>query len=250
MKKQKLVMLPGWGMDYTVWEPVSSFLFQYFEPVFCDWHDVDTVEAFKTRVFSLIEEKIEGSFWLLGWSLGSLLAIEAACKYADRVDRVILICGTSRFTRDKKSGYSCGWTQSVVEKMKAALYNDRQKTLASFYDSMFSEEEIKQGYDKKTKEFIQTGKACKLKELEAGLDFLIHEDVRGMLENINAPLLLIHGEKDTICPVSASEYISKQVKGTVFFNIMAGVGHVPFHTAANEFNTLIKVFMELGEKND
>lgn len=244
MEKRKLVLLPGWGMDSSVWEPISTFLFEYFETVFCEWYGIETVDSFKTRVFSLIEEKVEGRFCLLGWSLGSLLAIEAACKYNNRVERIILVSGTSRFTRDKKTGYFCGWPQNVVGKMKAALHNDNQKTLASFYSSMFSEEEVKQGSDKKFIETIKRGKAYKTVELEAGLDFLVQEDVRDILDSINVPLLIIHGEKDTTCPVSASEYISGQVKGKAIFNIMADVGHIPFHTATNEFNQLIKVFME------
>lgn len=248
MEKRKLIMLPGWGMDSSVWEPAKAFLFEYIEVILCEWHGINTVDGFKTKVFSMIEEEVEGRFCLLGWSLGSLLAIEAACKYNDRVERIILVSGTGCFTRDKKTNYSFGWPQSVVEKMKVALNNDRDKTLKFFYVSMFTKEEVKQGSDKKFIEIIKMGKTYKTIELEAGLDFLIQEDARDILGGVNVPLLLIHGEKDTICPVQASEYISSQVKGEVFLNVIANVGHVPFHTATNEFNTIIKAFMEQGEE--
>jgi pimeloyl-[acyl-carrier protein] methyl ester esterase len=243
-------MLPGWGMDSSVWKPIIAFLAEYFEIIYCDWYGIEHIEDFKTRVLNLIEEEVEGNFCILGWSLGSLLAVEAACKYKNRIKWVILVSGTSRFSRDKQTGYSCGWPQSVVNKMKAALQKDRVRTMTSFYSSMFSVEETKQFCDKKFIDTMLMGRVQKTKELEAGLNFLLQEDVREMLASIDIPLLLIHGAKDTICPVSASEYISRQVKGKVLLNIMAGAGHVPFLTATNEFKALIKVFIEQGEKND
>lgn len=248
MEMQKLILLPGWAMDSNVWNPVTDVLSEYFELFYCDWYGVNSVDEYKARVFSLIDRKVDGCFSLLGWSLGSLLAIETACRYNNRIKQLILVSGTSRFTRDRKSGYSCGWPQNIVERMKPALHNDKQKTLASFYGSMFSEKEKQQGYDEK---FIEIADICGSKhetqELEAGLDFLIQADCREKLKEIKAPILIIHGGEDTICPVSASEYISTQVKGDVFFKTLAGAGHIPFYTGVEEFSSLLKAFIERGE---
>lgn len=235
-------------MDSKVWSPCIDALSENFVLFYCDWYRVKTLEEYNARVSGVIDKNVDGCFSLLGWSLGSLLAIEAACRYKDRIKQVIFVSGTSRFTRDKKSGYRCGWPQNVVEKMKAALLNDQQKTFDSFCDSMFSEEEIQQGWPE-----TFTGKPdrnrgkYKTQELLAGLDFLIQADYREKLKEIEAPVLVIHGEKDTICPVAASEYISSQLKGDVFLKIMKGVGHIPFHTGMKEFNGLLKGFITRGD---
>lgn len=247
MEKHKLIMLPGWSMDSSVWEPIVPFLSEYFHLVFCEWHGIEDIEGYMTRVYGLVEKE-EGKLFMMGWSLGSLLAIDAACKYKGKIERLILVSGTSRFTRDKKTHYSCGWPESVVEKMKAALNNDREKTMNSFYTSMFSVEEMGNGRYEDFMKTISMGQTKSNRELEAGLDLLLQTDIRHLLLDIEVPLLLIHGEKDTICPAQASEYISSQVKGKAVLNIMTGTGHVPFHTATNEFSELIKIFMEQGEK--
>ena len=43
--------------------------------------------------------------------------------------------------------------------------------------------------------------------LALGLDYLIQKDLRNKLIDINIPLLMIHGEEDSICPLEAALYI-------------------------------------------
>jgi len=63
------------------------------------------MEGYTERVCKLIEKE-KDKLCLLGWSLGSLLAIDAAGKYKDRVEKLVLVGGTARFTRDKETGYN------------------------------------------------------------------------------------------------------------------------------------------------
>jgi len=64
--------------------------------------------------------------------LGSLLAIDAAGKYKDRVEKLVLVGGRREFTRDKETGYFCGWHKSAVKKMKEAIKVHREKTMDLF----------------------------------------------------------------------------------------------------------------------
>lgn len=238
-----MLMLPGWGVGKSVWKKVVLFLSEHFQIEFCEWHGIEDAEGYMAKVCGLIEKE-EGKLCLMGWSLGSLLAINAVCKYSDRIEKLILISGTSKFSRDKMTQYPWGWPEAVIQKMKTALNKDIGKTMFSFYCNMFCKEEIENGG---FEEFVKTVSAENHKnkrELEAGLDLLIYEDTRALLADINVPMLLIHGEKDTICPVEAAQFILSEVKGKAVLNIMAGVGHVPFYTAADEFSNIIKAFIE------
>ncbi len=242
---QQLIILSGWGMDKCVWTPVDSFLSEHFELIYCDWYNVTTVEEYKIKVFSLIDENVVGHFSILGWSLGSLLAIDAACHYSDRIDNLILVSGTSRFTTDKENDYFCGCSPIVVKKMKNSLLLNKQKTMENFRKSMFTENEIQQGYFLQFSEISgETSLGYDLVELQAGLDFLIQSDCREKLKKIKAPLLLIHGAKDTVCPVSSSAYIKIHVNSEVVFKIMEDTGHVPFFTKAAELSSVINSFIE------
>jgi len=80
-----------------------------------------------------------------GWSLGSLLAIDAAGKYKDRVEKLVLVGGTARFTRDKETGYFCGWHKSAVKKMKEAIKFTGKKQWILLFFPVFFEGAGKQG---------------------------------------------------------------------------------------------------------
>ncbi len=249
MKKHKLLLLPGWSMDSSVWKPVIPFLSNYFNLVYCDWNGIEHAEGYITKVQSLVDKE-KGNLCLMGWSLGSILAIDAAYKNQDRIDRIILVSGTSRFIRDKKTKYMCGWPESTLERMKASLDNDNARTVSLFHSSIFNTEEMANA---KYEDFIKTidaGNKKSNKELQAGLDLLLQTDLRHLLPDIEVPILLIHGEKDTICPVCASEYIAGHAKGKSVLNIIAGAGHAPFITAADEFEKTIKAFIQQGENDD
>lgn len=256
MKKHSLILLPGWGMDATVWEPVEEVLAEYFNLLQLNWQGLKSAAVYPEHISNLIDKKVEGSFSLLGWSLGSLLAIDAAARYKNRVKKLILAGGTSRFTRDRASGYNCGWPQSVIAKMQSALSQERQKTLDSFYYSMFSESEIQRGHYQRFMEKRNNSAGEKLKsagekyqtqELLAGLDFLVQADYRNKLDQIEAPVLIVHGEKDTVCPVAASAYISSSLPGNVSFKVLEGAGHIPFYTEAEAFIAQLKGFVKRGE---
>ncbi|ABN51265.1 MAG TPA: pimeloyl-CoA synthetase [Hungateiclostridium thermocellum] len=249
LEKQKLVMMPGWSMDSSVWKPVVAALSEYFQLIFCEWHGITGMEGYTERVCKLIEKE-KDKLCLLGWSLGSLLAIDAAGKYKDRVEKLVLVGGTARFTRDKETGYFCGWHKSAVKKMKEAIKVHREKTMDSFYSSLFSSKE------QESKEYVALFKVdidtntASFKELEAGLDFLLAADMRMQLESIKADTLIIHGEMDSICPKEAALYMAQRMKNKAQVFIMEGIGHVPFYSLPEEFTRLILEFMKQGDKSD
>ncbi|WP_162007819.1 alpha/beta fold hydrolase [Heliorestis convoluta] len=261
-KKQKLILLPGWSMDSRVWCKAIPLLSEDYEVYSCDWYGLKSVEDYYQRAFSLIHEKVapQESFSLLGWSLGSLLAIQFAFHYKaaqsqsqfqdlpqlpshprSQLQQIILVSGTSRFTRDRKSKYNCGLPPQIVEKMKRALTQDKEKCLHNFYISMFSEVEKEQGYDQQFMEENQiNAEHYDLGTLLAGLDLLLQEDLRHVLPTLSTPLMLIQGDQDTVCPESAAAYIATHWKGPVVFHSLEGAGHMPFYTRPEDFVTVIK----------
>ena len=51
-------------------------------------------------------------------------------------------------------------------------------------------------------------------------------DMRPVLSSIREPALLIHGDRDLICPVAATRFMAKQISGAQCA-ILAGAGHAP-----------------------
>lgn len=74
------------------------------------------------------------------------------------------------------------------------------------------------------------------------LDRLLFMDLRGLLKNVNVPTLIIHGDKDTVCPVSGGIYLHENIKGSKI-KIIKDAGHMPFYTRAEGFNRILEEFI-------
>lgn len=263
MKKTYLIMLPGWGMQSTVWQPLHEMLSSDFELLFVDWNDVTSTEGYKEKVIHLIGQTQinSNSFSILGWSLGSLVALELATHYSSQINWIILISGTSRFTIQQEDQYACGWHKKIIERMQFQLEKNQQETLSNFYKAMFSSAEKSSGQEQRffhmleqsmlqarALRFSQKVRSCStespfedfpsIKEnsnlpdtnsLRIGLDYLIQSDLRDELERIQIPMLLLHGKEDQICPLAAAKYINSKKKSTKLV-VLEQTGHIPFFT--------------------
>ncbi|MCL6589978.1 MAG: alpha/beta fold hydrolase [Firmicutes bacterium] len=240
----QLIMLPGWGMSRDIWGPFSQELAADFDLTYAGWEDVIAAEGFYKKALEIVLNAPNQPLALMGWSLGSLVALEIAAGYPGKIAQIILIGGASRFTTDKTSGYLAGWPGRVLEKMKQNLLNNREKTLRNFYRSMFPEDEDGENEARHfLRRFEHALSAQPLGALVSGLEYLLQTDCRDKLSIISAPLLLIHGARDQICPVAASEYILARVSSRTALKVLPSAGHAPFFSHPGECYNCIKQFM-------
>lgn len=143
MKPSHLVMLPGWGMEQAAFQPLIDPLSKVFQLSFVEWRGVKSPNDFRERVEETIIS-IQEPVFLLGWSLGSLAALEFAITYPNSVKGLILIAGTSRFTSCEH--YSFGWHPRIVERMKKKLQRNKEKHLLIFMIRCFRNLKRKQAF--------------------------------------------------------------------------------------------------------
>ncbi|MBO1000304.1 alpha/beta fold hydrolase [Bacillus sp. SD075] len=242
MKQANLVMLPGWGMKKDAFQPLINPLSELFHLSFIEWRDMKTLNDFEDRVMDTIAS-IDGPVYLLGWSLGAIVSLGLSSSYREKIKGFILFGATSRFTTGEN--YSFGWDPRMVERMKKQLQHNKEKTLISFYEAMFSESEKEEGFYHQFITAIQ-------REFHGddvfshliGLDYLIHKDVRAGLDRIEAPFILLHGREDKICPLEASSFIKENLGGNAELHIIEGAGHIPFFTKTQECMEQIKTFIQ------
>ncbi|MBC2580964.1 alpha/beta fold hydrolase [Clostridium sp. DJ247] len=243
MNKPYLVMLPGWGMKGFVFEKISEFLSKDFELVFVEWDTIHSIDEFKQRVLAVIEQKHLTSFSLLGWSLGSLVAQDIVLDTCWNVNNLILIGGTSCFVQHKEDEYNIGWNKRIVERMKFQLNRNPKETLFNFNSAMFSKAEKQKKYDIQFLQMIKDNiDDQSVDSLILGLDYLIEKDLRSKLPHINIPLLIIHGEEDSICPLEAAVYIKNRVSHC-HLEIIRKAGHIPFFTSPSDCYNAISHFI-------
>jgi pimeloyl-[acyl-carrier protein] methyl ester esterase len=66
--------------------------------------------------------------------------------------------------------------------------------------------------------------------LQAGLGILRDVDLRAALPEIHQPTLIIAGERDTLTPLAASQYMADHLPHARLVTI-AGAAHLPFRSA-------------------
>lgn len=213
MKQPRLVFIPGWGMEEGVWDFLLSY-FKEYSVQFVNWRDVKRHSDFAERV---IEATKGQDVILIAWSLGALTALQVCNRVQGK--GMVLIGGTAKFTVDEE--YESGWKRLFVERMKRGLAQQKDATLHRFYKSMFAEKEreVREQFVTVTEQF----QGDSTESLQLGLDYLIETDMRSNLENIKVPILLLHGEKDMVCPLSAARYIQENRNATL--KVIKGAGH-------------------------
>ncbi|MFZ5646166.1 MAG: alpha/beta fold hydrolase [Bacillota bacterium] len=248
MSMEDLILLPGWGMEMPAWSSILKGLADVFRLHFVEWNGMRSTGCFRERVMRLADGRGMQSFSILGWSLGSLVALDIACSYPLRVNQLILLGGTSRFTVDESGEYRAGWPREIVERLKVRLARDSERTLQSFYRSMFSPGELEKGdLERFLKSAVQRFRGVEEGSLLAGLDYLVEADYRGRMEEIQSPALFIHGEEDLVCPPAASRYMAGRIRAKAGLRLIPGCGHLPHFTRANRCLKWIKEFTGVGK---
>jgi pimeloyl-[acyl-carrier protein] methyl ester esterase len=250
--RKNIVIFSGWAVDCFVWKPLIDTIQKHYNVLMVDWQDVLSLEGFKEKGIKTIEQLNQEPFTLIGWSLGSLVAIELAATYPKQVDALILFSATAKFVQNPSEDYSIGWKKRVIERMKKGLDTDAQKTLDSFYQQLFSEKEQK---NNAVETFFATvekqkGQLPPIEALVLGLEYLIQADVREKLQYINVPTLLIHGEDDVICPLEGAAYLHSHLKKSQLITLKE-TGHIPFFTdKKNSLLSMSHFLAREGPAND
>ncbi|HDX9609468.1 TPA: alpha/beta hydrolase [Bacillus toyonensis] len=213
MKELKIIFIPGWGMEENVWDLVLPY-FKGYPAQYIDWRNVKEQSEFAGRIIDVAHDE---NVILVGWSLGALAAIQAYKKI--KAKGIVLIGGTAKFTNT--SDYTSGWNSLHVERLKKNLVRKKEDTLKRFYENMFTKDELKE--NKSFEDIVKHFKGDSIQSLQLGLDYLIETDMREELKEIKVPILLIHGEQDVICPLSAAHSMADNTNVTL--KVVSEAGH-------------------------
>ena len=215
----KAVFIHGWSASPCAWKPFRSQLAADSHCV--SFADVNSADGFLPAVIDALPPEPTVVF---GWSMGAILAIEAALTSPDHIAGLVLFAGTPCFCSPYRSR---GWPSRVLRRMQQQLHTDPQQCLLDFRKSMFS--------DTETSDLAEFEHACPLPDscvfspagLHAGLDYLTRTDLRPSLGSLSCPVLWIHGTHDRICPPGTLT----EVPPSHEVLLIPDAGHLPFRTS-------------------
>jgi len=244
MAIQNIVLIHGWTTDESIWQNTQNYLDQRHHVYTLNLPISKSIYSYRDAVIELIEQNGLDQVMLVGWSMGTLVAIQVAHQLPHKVLGLLLVSGTSRFLTDSQftstQAYMGGIPAALMARMKKRLSKNREQTITDFYKLMFSPQEQAQGLAGEIiASALRRGRTCDLIEAQAGLDFLAEADIRAELKEITCPTLLLHGEKDEICPLGGAEFIQRQIPCAQLI-VYPGVGHIPFLTNFKDFHRALE----------
>ena len=229
-----LVFFHGWGASGRVWERQVA--------AFGDRMTVltPTVPVWEVGWFSEFLRKLEKmplrECCLVGWSLGGMLLLEALSSLPGPPPGGLILVGVAPvFTR--RQDYPWGQPSAVVRAMRPALTTkteNPQQVLAQFAEQCLAPGEA--ALISQAREAFAAPAAAGT--LAAGLDYLLHRDLRPLLPRLSAGAVVIQGQEDRIVPPAQGRFLKEQLPGARL-NLLPGAGHLPFLTQAEAFNRIL-----------
>jgi pimeloyl-[acyl-carrier protein] methyl ester esterase len=248
-----LVLVHGWGMNAGVWSGLPEAMAAGREVIAVDlpghggapfsdeqWSLDHWAEACLEQVAEHTEEP---AVWV-GWSLGGLVALQAARLAPKRVAALVLLASTPRFVR------AVDWQVAVPEGTLAQFHDgllaDPSGTLERFLALQLRGSDDLRGQLRRLREAMATRPAPAPAALDKGLELLREEDLRGPLPDVRAPTLWLFGERDTLVPAAVAERLNLLMPEAAT-RVLPRAGHAPWLSHGAETAATVTDFLrEIG----
>ena len=231
-----LVLIHGWGMHSGIWEPIIEKFSNQYTLHLVDIPGMgrsDSIDPYDlNHLVEAISQKLPSSFDILGWSLGSLIALKMSLLHPQKIHRMVLVGGTPCFIN--QTDWSYGVDVRDFNDFADKLFKDYKSTIINFYTLQLMHSKDSKFLIKKLKEINEKSDPPKIKSLQLGLDILLNNDLRDDINKINHKTLLIVGDMDRLTPKSASIWLYGHLKDARL-KVIQGASHIPFLSHSHEF---------------
>lgn len=236
-----LVLLHGWAMHSGIFAPLSRALASRFRLHLVDLpgHGANRNDPHGFALAdtaSRIAAATPRAIWL-GWSLGGLVALEAALKQTSHVRGLVLIASSPRFVVGPD--WPLGVAPDLLAEFRDGLASDYRGTIERFLalEAMGSDHARSELRELKSHVFERGEPAPSA--LADGLKVLETADVRAALSDLAVPSLWIAGRRDRLINPAAMRWSAEHARGRF---VECDSGHAPFLTHADALARTIADF--------
>jgi pimeloyl-[acyl-carrier protein] methyl ester esterase len=234
-----LVMLHGWGVNSAVFTPLHESLSQYrvhYVDLPGFGHSQMVEGGLSTWVDTLVAALPEHAIWA-GWSLGGLVATQAALSYPQKIKGLITIASSPCFMAREDEAWP-GIPPQVLNQFREQLGQNLPKTIERFLAIQAMGSETAKEDIKQLRDLVLARPLPNTRALTQGLNMLTDVDLRQQLIELQQPWLRIWGRLDGLVPkrVPPKMPITAQSVDVM----LAKASHAPFISHQQEF---LQVFM-------
>lgn len=244
-----LVLLHGWGMNSAVWEALPEGLGagrgRY--PIDLPGHGGQPFDRAQTSLPAWADACLarapERAVWV-GWSLGGLVALQAARQAPARVAALVLITATPRFVQ--AVDWRAAMPARTLVQFHDGLLADPAGTLERFLALQVRGSDLARATLRHLRAELAARPPADPAALAAGLDLLAEGDLRGPLPDIAAPTLWLFGQRDLLVPAAVGERIALLMPESRQ-RVIVGSAHAPHLSHVSETVAAIDGFLhEVG----
>ena len=242
---KELVMLHGWGMNSSVWADFGQDLAADCRVTLIDlpghghspFRGQRSLEGWAADCLAVAPQQ---AIWL-GWSLGSMVALQAAHLAPERVTGVMVVAGMPRFVQ--ADDWPHAMAPRTLDLFIQALGDDHGKTLERFLALQMLGSDLAQETLRRLKARLRERPDPHPEALETGLDLLKSADLRPDLSALACPTAWLYGDRDTLAPALASNLLPDWLPG-VATQVIPGAAHTPFLSHPSETRRAVSRFLE------
>ncbi len=242
---EALTLIHGWGMNSAVFKPLAQLFSEEFTVTRVDLpgHGFSAWDArlqeFDNQIEILAEALPEST--LLGWSLGGLYATHLVHRYPQKFKKLILVSYNPCFVQRKD--WATAVPASVFAEFSASLLDNWTATIRRFIGLQMHGAGSARNLIREISALLVKGGEPESNAMKFGLNLLLTEDARQLLEEIEVPMLAVYGERDTLVPVKLVDQLAL-INSAIRVECFARSAHAPFLSHSDLFAELIREFVK------
>lgn len=198
--RDRLILLPGWGLGVSPMEPLAAALQGLDEHLHVEVEPLPELDSCDLQDWlDDLDERIPQDVWLGGWSLGGMLASELAARRGDRCCGLLTLASNPSFVAHEQ--WPSAMPAETFDAFLAGCAADPRLTLKRFSLLCAQGAQDPRGLSR-----LMLGGAPNTSSaaLMAGLELLAQLDTREALQAFRGPQLHLFAGQDGLVPAEAA----------------------------------------------
>jgi len=234
-----LVLLHGWGLNAEVWHSILPRLTPHFRLHLLDLPGYGRSQGYGALSLQQMTELVlaqapEQAAWL-GWSLGGLVASQAALLQPERVSHLITLASSPCFAAQENWP---GIRPEVLSGFQQQLSQDFQRTVERFLALQTLGTESARQDARMLKAAIIAQPLPGVEVLNGGLEILRTADLRPQLDHLAQPFLRLYGYLDGLVPRKVASLLDDRWPNSPS-QVIAKAAHAPFISHPEQLSQLV-----------
>ncbi len=221
---EPVILITGFGGDTSFFHSLIPTLTDRFKVIVFDnrgagkteYKGEFTGQDYVDDVYALLDHLSIYRVHMLGWSMGSQIAMEFAVQHPERLQSLTLVSAYMR--RPARSSYMMNTMVDAGMNGVSVAYIYAMVNAFSFTEDYFAAKEAKGSK-------VRTVDSTTPERLMDQMRVLDSYDLRGKVQNITAPTLSIHGLSDIMVEPKMGDEIASLIKDCRTYRI-PNVGHI------------------------